>query len=84
MAVLEGERDFIMKPLHDLNSAASDFESCIMLDLQALKRYRQKMYEEKDTGKIKNIYQTLENLEDDVYAYMKWAEREAESIEKDL
>ena len=71
-----------IKPLHDLNSAASDFARCIMLDLKVLRRYRHKMCKEKDTSVLKSISKTLSSLELDTREYKKWAECETEAIEK--
>ena len=73
-----------MKPLYDLCEGVSDFNSEIILDVTALQKYSHRMQKEKDAGKIKNIYQILKDLGDDVTRYKKWAGKEIESMEKDI
>ena len=71
-----------MKPVYDLCEAASDFNSCIILDVTALQKYSHRMQKEKDAGKIKDIYKILKDLGDDVDRYKEWAGKEVESMEK--
>ncbi len=73
-----------MKSLYDLCEGVSDFNSEIILDVTALQKYSHRMQKEKDAGKIKNIYQILKDLGDDVTRYKKWAGKEIESMEKDI
>lgn len=73
-----------MKPLYELCETASDFNDCIILDVTALQKYSHRMQKEKDTGKIKDIYKILKNLEDDVTRYKEWVLKEIESMEKDI
>lgn len=71
-----------MKPLHELYAAASGFELLLENDLKALKRHKDAMYREKDVFKIKDILNTLKNLEYDTARYREWAELETEATKK--
>ncbi len=70
-----------MKPLYDLDAAASGFETLIGHDLKVLKNHKAKMLKEKDARLLKNILHTLLNLEYDARQYKEWAEREVEGLE---
>ena len=71
-----------MKPLYDLCEGVSDFNSEIILDVTALQKYSHRMQKEKNTGKIKDIYKILKDLEYDVTKYKEWAGKEIESMDK--
>lgn len=69
-----------MRPLHDLNTMAFNFEYLIQADVDNLKNYRKKINAEKDVAQMKNILRAIYNLENDVARYKKWAEREVEKL----
>ena len=71
-----------MKPVHELYSIATDFETLIKLDLENLKESRVKMGNEKDASIIRDILNRTYNLEHDARWYREWAERESEAMEK--
>lgn len=71
-----------MRPLHDLNTMAFNFEYLIQADVDNLKSYRKKIATEKDATQMKNILKAICNLEDDVARYKEWAEREVETSKR--
>ena len=71
-----------MKPVHELYAVASDFGLLLEGHIKSLKKYKEKMYKEKDASILKSISKTLSVMEDDTKEYRKWAEREAEAVEK--
>ncbi len=71
-----------VKPIHDLCSAAAEFEYWIERGLNILKTHRKRMRSKKDAGVIMDILETLNKLEYDIAKYKEWAEIEAEAIEK--
>lgn len=71
-----------MKPIHDLCSAAAEFEYWIERGLNILKKHRKRMRSKKDARAIIDILGVLNKLEYDIAKYKEWAEREAEAIEK--
>lgn len=75
------ERNQEMKPLHDLDAAASELEFLIKHDLEVLEKHKAKMSKEKDARLLKDILHTLLNLEYDVRQYKEWVERETEGLE---
>jgi hypothetical protein len=73
-----------MKPVHELYAAASDFELLVEAHIKNLKRYKEKLYKEKDASILKSISKTLSVMEGDIKEYREWVERETEAIEKQL